>query len=171
MVKVWVVNIKEVRIYYRDGTFDKLGNSLMESLSTIELRRVVSLMKDRDTTTQAWRTILSVFIVNREEMRDEHNALLTERRRKYEYDIDAYLKRSEELTAAGKSRISKDGKFLHFKAGSLSRYRIGMLASYPKPDLLKLIEALTGTPMLEELVLLVQIKEKVEKSSKSSVFT
>ena len=50
------------------------------------------------------------------------------------------------MTAAGKSRISKDGKFLHVKAGSLSRYRIGMLASYPKPDLLKLIEALTELP-------------------------
>ena len=143
----------------------------MESLSTTELRRMISLMKDRDTVTQAWRTILALFIVNREEMRDEHKASIAERRRKYEEEIDEYLKRSKELTTAGKSRISKDGKFLHVKAGSLSRYMIGMLTSYPKPDLLKLIEALTGTPILEELEILIQLKDIVKENSESSVFT
>ena len=128
-------------------------------------------MNGKDSATKAWRTVLAVFVVNREEMIDEHRALLTEKRRKYEHDIDEYIRRSEELKAAGKSRISKDGKFLNVKAGSLSRYMIGMLASYPKQDLLKLIEALTDTPILEELEILVQIKNIIEKGSESSVFT
>ncbi|KAL8135457.1 hypothetical protein AgCh_010197 [Apium graveolens] len=59
-------------------------------------------------------------------MRDEHRTLLAEKRRKYEHDIDEYIRRSEELKAAGKSRISKDGRFLNVKAGSLSRYKIGL---------------------------------------------
>jgi len=143
----------------------------MDSLSIVELKRVISLMNGKDSATKAWRTVLAVFVVNREEMRDEHRALLAEKRRKYEHDIDEYIRRSEELKAAGKSRISKDGRFLNIKAGSLSSYRIGMLARYPKPDLLKLIEALTDTPILEELEILVQIKNIIEKESDSSVFT
>ncbi|KAL8119997.1 hypothetical protein AgCh_017215 [Apium graveolens] len=124
MVRVLVVNIKEVRIYYSDGSFEQLGNRLMDSLSIVELKRVLSLMNGKDTATKAWRTVLAVFVVNREEMRDEHRALLAEKRRKYEHDIDEYIRRSEELKVAGKSRISKDGRFLNVKAGSLSRYRI-----------------------------------------------
>jgi len=46
-----------------------------------------------------------------------------------------------------------------------------MLARYPKPDLLKQIEALADTPILEELEILVQIKNIIEKESDSSVFT
>ena len=75
------------------------------------------------------------------------------------------------MKAIGKSRISKDGRFLNIKAGSLSSYRIGMLVRYPKPDLLKLIEALADTPILKELEILVQIKNIIEKESDSSVFT
>ena len=96
---------------------------------------------------------------------------LLENRRKYELEIDESMRKSEELTAAGKSRISKDRKFLNVKAGSLSRYRLWMLASYPKPDLLKLIEALTGTPILEELEILIQLKDIIKENSESSVFT
>ena len=46
-----------------------------------------------------------------------------------------------------------------------------MLASYSKPDLLKLIEALTGTPILEELEILVQLKDIVNGNADNSVFT
>jgi len=70
-------------------------------------------MNGKDSATKAWRTILAVFVVNREEMRDKHKELLAERRRKYEHDIDEYIRRSEELKATGKSRISKDGRFLN----------------------------------------------------------
>ena len=46
-----------------------------------------------------------------------------------------------------------------------------MLDSYPKPDFLKLMEALTNTPILEELEILVQIKNIIEKGLESSIFT
>ncbi|KAL8125992.1 hypothetical protein AgCh_013329 [Apium graveolens] len=53
MVRVWVVNIKEVRVYYSDGSFEQLGNRLMDSLSIIELKRVLSLMNGKDSATKA----------------------------------------------------------------------------------------------------------------------
>ena len=107
----------------------------------------------------------------REERREKHQLELDERRRKYEEELDQFIKRSKELTEAGRSRISKDGRFLNIRAGSFSRFRLGMLEGYPKGDKLKLIEALTGTEILEELEILVQLKDMVRKESESSVFT
>ncbi|KAL8091618.1 hypothetical protein AgCh_034031 [Apium graveolens] len=89
IVRVWVFNIREVRIYYSDGSFEKLGDRLKDSLSIVELKRVISLMNGKDSATKACRTVLAVFMVNRE--------LLAERRRKYEHDIDEYIRRSEDL--------------------------------------------------------------------------
>ena len=45
-----------------------------------------------------------------------------------------------------------------------------MLDGYSKTDQLKLIEALTGTQILEELEILVQLKDLVREESKVSVF-
>ena len=107
----------------------------------------------------------------REERREKHQLELDERRRKYEEELDQFIKRSKELTEAGRSRISKDGRFLNIRAGSFSRFRLGMLEGYPKGVNLKPIEALTGTEILEELEILVQLKDMIRKDSESSVFT
>ena len=52
-------------------------------------------MNGKDSATKAWRTVLAVFVVNREEMRDKHRDLLAEKRRKCEHDIDEYIRRVE----------------------------------------------------------------------------
>ena len=58
---------------------------------------------------------------------------------------------------------------MNIKAGSFSRFRIGLLDGYSNPDKLKLIEALTGTEILEELEILVHLKDLIRKESESSV--
>ena len=131
---------------------------------------MISLLKDKDTATRAWRSVLAEWLIAREERKDKYQAKMEEKKRKYNEEIDMFIKRSEELKAAGKSRISKDGKFLNIKAGSFSRFRIGMLDGYSKPDQLKLIEALTGTQILEELEILVQLKDLIREESRSTVF-
>ena len=109
-------------------------------------------------------------MIAREDRRAKSKAEHEEKGRKYDEDIDMFIKTSEELKAKGMSRISKDGKFLNVKAGSFSRFRIGMLDGYHKPDKLKLIEALTGTQILEELEILVHLKDLIRKDTNGSAF-
>lgn len=45
-----------------------------------------------------------------------------------------------------------------------------MLESYPKPDLLKLIDALEETEILEELELRVHLRDILRKEDEKSVF-
>ena len=63
MVRVCVVTIKEVRIHYQDGSFTILGDTLMKTLSSTEIKRVISLMKDKDTVTKAWRSVLAEWLI------------------------------------------------------------------------------------------------------------
>ncbi|KAL8134855.1 hypothetical protein AgCh_009746 [Apium graveolens] len=83
-----------------------------------KIKRVISLLKDKDTATRAWRSVLVEWLVAREERRARSKAEYEEKRRKYDEEIEMYIKRSEELKAKGMSRISKDGRFLNVKASS-----------------------------------------------------
>ncbi|KAL8124640.1 hypothetical protein AgCh_012334 [Apium graveolens] len=173
IVRVWDVSLREVRIYYEDGSFTILGCALMDSLSPTEIKRVISLLKDKDTATRAWRSVLAEWLIEREERRKRNEVEYEERKRKYDEEIEMFIKRSEELKAKGMSRISKDGKFLNIKAGKLSRFRIDLLDNgYPKADRIKLVEALSGTPIVEELKILVYLKDLFrEEAEVKIVFT
>ncbi|KAL8093077.1 hypothetical protein AgCh_035094 [Apium graveolens] len=103
----------------------------MDTLSPTEIKRVISLLKDKDTATRAWRSILAEWLIAREERRARSKAEYKEKRRKYDEEIEMYIKRSEELKAKGMIRISKDGRFLYVKASSFSRFRIEMLDETP----------------------------------------
>ncbi|KAL8127448.1 hypothetical protein AgCh_014383 [Apium graveolens] len=161
---------KEVRIYYGDWSFTFLGSNLMDTFSPTRIKRVISLLKDKDTATRAWRSVLAEWLIAREERRARNKAEFEEKKRKYDEEIEMYIKRSEELKAKGMSRISKDGRFLNVKAGSFSKFRIEMLDGYPKQDILKLVEALTGTPIIEELEILVYLNDLIREKSKVPVF-
>ncbi|KAL8123250.1 hypothetical protein AgCh_011283 [Apium graveolens] len=117
IVRVRVVTLKKVRIYFQDGSFTFLGNNLMDTLSPTEIKGVISLLKDKDTATRAWRSVLAEWLIAREERRARSKAEYEEKKRKYDEEIEMYIKRSEELKAKGMSRISKDGRFLNVKAG------------------------------------------------------
>ncbi|KAL8148699.1 hypothetical protein AgCh_005891 [Apium graveolens] len=132
IVRVWVVTLKEVRIYFQDGTFTFLGSNLMDTLSPTELKRAISLLKDKDTAIRAWRSVLAEWLIAREERRARGIEEYEEKRRKFDEEIEMYIKRSEELKAKGMSKISKDGIFLNVKTGSFSKFRIEMLDGYPK---------------------------------------
>ncbi|KAL8126474.1 hypothetical protein AgCh_013673 [Apium graveolens] len=120
----------------------------MDSFSPTEIKRVISLLKDKDTATRAWRSVLAEWLIVREERRARNESEYEEKIRKYNEEIEMYIKRSEELKAKGMNIISKDGKFLNIKAGKFIRFRIDFLDGYPNPDRLKLMEALRGTPIL-----------------------
>ena len=92
-----------------------------------------------------------------------------EKKRKYDEEIEMYIKISEELKAKGMSRISKDGRFLKVKVGSFSKFKIEILDGYPKQDRLKLIEALSGTPIVEELEILVQLRDILREETKAKI--
>ncbi|KAL8088315.1 hypothetical protein AgCh_038191 [Apium graveolens] len=53
IVRIWVVNIREVRIYYSNGSFEKLGDRLKDFLLIVELKRVISLINGKDSATKA----------------------------------------------------------------------------------------------------------------------
>ena len=112
-------------------------------------------------------------MITREETRKRNEAESEERRRKYDEEIEMFIKRLEELKAKGMIRISKDGKFLNIKAGGFSRFRIDLLDSgYPKVARQKLVEALSGTPIIEELDILDHLKDKLrEETDTKTVFT
>ncbi|KAL8155036.1 hypothetical protein AgCh_000424 [Apium graveolens] len=111
IVRVWFVSLREVIIYFEDGSFTFLGCDFLDSLSPTEIKRMISLLNDKDTATRAWRSILAEWLITREETRKRNEAEFEERRRKYDEEIEMFIKRSEELKAKGMSRISKDGKF------------------------------------------------------------
>ncbi|KAL8116264.1 hypothetical protein AgCh_022680 [Apium graveolens] len=168
IVRVWVVSLREVRIYYEDGSFTFLGCALMDSLSHTEIKRVISFLKDKDTATRAWRLILAEWLIEREERRKRNEAEYEERIRKYDEEIEMFIKRLEELKAKGTSGISKDGKFLNINAGKFLRFKIDLLDSgYPKADRLKLVEALSGTPIIEELEILDYLKDLIRKEAEA----
>ncbi|KAL8135490.1 hypothetical protein AgCh_010218 [Apium graveolens] len=116
IVRVWVVSLREVRIYYEDGSFTFLGCTLMDSLSPTEIKRVISLLKDKDTATRAWRSVSAEWLIVRKKRRKRNVVEYEERKIKYDEEIEKFIKISEELKAKGMSRISKDGKFLNIKA-------------------------------------------------------
>ena len=68
------------------------------------------------------------------------------------------------------SRISKDGRFLNVKAGTFSKFKIDLLSGYPKPDRLKLVEALRGTPIIWELEILVYLMDLIREEIKDTIF-
>ena len=145
----------------------------MDSLSPTEIKRIISLLKDKDTSTRAWRSVIAEWLIEREETRKRNEAESEERRRKYDEEIEMYIKRYEELKEKGMSRISKDGKFLNIKAGQFSRFRIDLLdKGYSKAARQELIEALSGTPIIEELEILDYLKDlQREQTDVKIVFT
>ena len=72
---------------------------------------------------------------------------------------------SIELKAKGMSRISKDGHFLNILAGRFSRFRVNYLNGYSLEDWLNLVEALRGIEIIEELQMLVNLKDLIRKES------
>ena len=133
----------------------------------------MSLVKDKDTATRAGRSVLAEWLIKREETKKRKEAEAEERRRKYDEEIEMYIKRYEELKEKGMSRISKDGKFLNIKAGQFSRFRIDLLdKGYSKAARQELIEALSGTPIIEELEILDYLKDlQREQANVKTVFT
>ncbi|KAL8105142.1 hypothetical protein AgCh_029073 [Apium graveolens] len=121
IVRVWVVSLREIKVFYKDGSFTFLGSDLMDSLSPTEIKRIISLLKDKDTTTRAWRSVIAEWLIEREETRKRNKVEAEERRRNYDEEIEIFIERSEELKAKEISRISKDGKFLNIKASGFSR--------------------------------------------------
>ncbi|XP_074347146.1 uncharacterized protein LOC141685975 [Apium graveolens] len=85
------------------------------------IKRVISLLKDKDTATKAWRFVLAERLVEREERRARNKVESEERKRKYDEDIEMYIQKSEDLKAKGISRVTKDGQFLNVKASRFSR--------------------------------------------------
>ncbi|KAL8132716.1 hypothetical protein AgCh_008261 [Apium graveolens] len=145
IVKVWIVSLREVRVFYEDGSFTFLGSKLM----------------DKDTATRAWRSVLAEWLIEREETKKREEAEAEERRRNFDKEIEMYIKRSEELKTKKMSRISKDGKFLNIKADQFSRFQIDLLdKGYSKAARQELMEALSGTPIVEELEILDYLKDQ-----------
>ena len=131
------------------------------------------MLKEKDTATRAWKSIIAEWLITREETRKRNKAESEERLRKYDEEIEMFIKRSEELKAKGMSRISKDGKFLNIKAGGFSRFIIDLLDNgYPKVARQKLVQALSGTPIIEELEILDHLKDvRREEADTKIVFT
>ncbi|KAL8119768.1 hypothetical protein AgCh_017032 [Apium graveolens] len=48
-----------------------------------KIKRVISLLKDKDTATRAWRSVLAEWLIEREERRKRNEAESEERVRKY----------------------------------------------------------------------------------------
>ncbi|KAL8145560.1 hypothetical protein AgCh_003645 [Apium graveolens] len=69
IVRVWIVSLREVRIFYEAGSFTFLGSDLMDSLSPTEIKRIISLLNDKDTATWAWRSVIAEWLIEREETR------------------------------------------------------------------------------------------------------
>ena len=63
------------------------------------------------------------------------------------------------------SRLSKDGHFQNIKVSRFSRFRAGYLNGYSLDEWLKLVEALRGTKILEEMEVLVTLKDLIRKES------
>ncbi|KAL8121467.1 hypothetical protein AgCh_018263 [Apium graveolens] len=114
------------------GSYQFLGQipvscNLMDTLSTTEFKRVISLMRDKDTITRAWRVVLCVWVRER----DERNA---------------------------RAKVEKEEKDRKF-----SRFRDGYLNGYSPDEWLKLAESLRGTEIIEELQVLVNLKDLIRK--------
>ncbi|KAL8092109.1 hypothetical protein AgCh_034411 [Apium graveolens] len=69
----------EVRIFYEDGSFTFLSSKLMDSLSTTEIKRIISLVNDKDTASRAWRSVLAEWLIEREEIKKRDEAEAEER--------------------------------------------------------------------------------------------
>ncbi|KAL8145995.1 hypothetical protein AgCh_003943 [Apium graveolens] len=127
IVRVWIVSLREeikreISLLKDKDTATRTWRSSLE----------ISLLKDKDTATRAWRSSLDEWLIVREETKKRNEAEAEERRR-HDEEIDMYIKRSEELKAKGMSRNSKDGRFLNIKAGGFSRFCIEFPDnSYPK---------------------------------------
>ncbi|KAL8148620.1 hypothetical protein AgCh_005832 [Apium graveolens] len=74
IVRVWVVTLRKVRIYYEDGSFTFLGSNLMDTFAPTEVKRVISLLKYKNTATIAWRSVLAEWLIVKEETRARNNA-------------------------------------------------------------------------------------------------
>ncbi|KAL8155879.1 hypothetical protein AgCh_001072 [Apium graveolens] len=173
IVKIWIVSLREVGVYFKDGTFTLLDKKLMDSLTPAEIKRVLSLLKGKDTVTRTWRSSLAEWLIEREETKKRDKAEAEERRSRHAEEIDMFIKRSEELKVKGMSRISKDGRFLNIKVGGFSRFSLEYLdQDYPKATRQKLMEALSGTLIIEELEILDHLKDKLrEEADVKTVFT
>ena len=127
-------------------------------------------MKDKDSATKAWRSVLTEWLVEREERQARNKDESEERKRMYNEEIEMYIQRSEYLKAKGMNRVTKNGQFLNVKAGRFSRFRIDLLSGYSLHDKLKLIEALRGTLIIEELEILVNLKDLIREETGDQTF-
>ncbi|KAL8109457.1 hypothetical protein AgCh_025523 [Apium graveolens] len=143
-----------------EDNFQQLVEKIVRVWVVSRRERIISLLEDKDNATRAWRSVIAEWLIEREETIKINKAEFEERRRKCDEEIEMYIKRSEELKAKGMIRISKDGKFLNIKAGGFSRFRIDLLDNgYPKVSRQKLVEALSDTPIIEELEILDHLKD------------
>ncbi|KAL8093621.1 hypothetical protein AgCh_035489 [Apium graveolens] len=95
-----------------------------------KIKRVISLLKDKDTVTRAWRSVLAEWLIEREETNKRNEAEAEE----------------------------EEGEFID--------------SGYPKLARQKLVEALSGTPIIEELEILDHLKDVLrEEEDTQTVFT
>ncbi|KAL8120721.1 hypothetical protein AgCh_017776 [Apium graveolens] len=120
-------------------------------------------MKDNDTITRAWKAVLCVWVRERDERNAREKDEKEEKDRKYAEELARLEQRSNELREKGLSRLSKDEHFLNIKLGIFSRFRVGYLNEYSLDEWLKLVEVLRGTKIIEELQVLVNLKNLIRK--------
>ncbi|KAL8107436.1 hypothetical protein AgCh_024003 [Apium graveolens] len=161
--KVCVETLGEVKIYFKDGSFNLLNKEVIENYSTVELERVISLMTGKDAFTKMRRVELARKLKERDERhareKDEREANAIKKAN----EIDMFEKRSNELKVKGLSRVSSDGVFLNIKTHRFLRYKIKYLDSCSVNEWLKLMEALRGTEIIEELECLVKLKDLIRE--------
>ncbi|KAL8105191.1 hypothetical protein AgCh_029112 [Apium graveolens] len=111
-------------------------NIFISKVKVITHKDTVLLTELRDAQVAAFpeaylqpSKVLDEWLIEREEIKKRNEAEAEERRRRYDEEIEMYIKRSEELKTKGMSRISKDGRFLNIKAGGFSRFCIKFLDS------------------------------------------
>ncbi|KAL8100093.1 hypothetical protein AgCh_032379 [Apium graveolens] len=119
-------------------------------------------MRDKDIITRDWKVVLCVWVRERDERNVRAKAEKEEKDRKYAEELVRLEQRSNELKAKGMSRLSKDEHFLNIKAGRFSRFRVGYLNGYSLDEWLKLVEALRGIEIIEELQVLVNLKDLIK---------
>ncbi|KAL8121442.1 hypothetical protein AgCh_018245 [Apium graveolens] len=88
IVRVWIVSLREFRLYFKEGKFTLLDKKLMDSLDPTEIKRVISLLKGKDTVTRACRSSLAEWLIKRDETKKRDKAKSKERRRRHDEEID-----------------------------------------------------------------------------------
>ncbi|KAL8120397.1 hypothetical protein AgCh_017544 [Apium graveolens] len=140
IVKVSFVSLGEVRIYYKDDTFILMNREVIDIFSTAELKRVISMMNARDSSTRMTKALLA----ERLRERNIRNAIKKdereERKRKYAEEIEMFERRSNELKRRG---LSKDDNARYVSVTVCAESMGAEKNKKPKEDGVSLIELFT----------------------------